>query len=145
VWAAHPNAPQAGDRLVVDQPLLCWASGLLGVEGKARALAGERASVSYVRTREHVVMAQVCRTRFLLLARVPKADVGYWYAFFHPRRVRSVRLGTLYCGFSVRPALELRTAGQQSAPLYLGFEDAGARQRLLDDLRLDVDQEAFVD
>ena len=67
------------------------------------------------------------------------------YAFFHPHRVRSVRPGTLYCGFSVRPALELRTAGEQSAPLYLGFEDAGARQRLLDDLRLDVDQEAFVD
>jgi hypothetical protein len=146
-WAAHGDAPDAGAPLAVDQPLLCWASGLLGVEGKERALAGERASLSFVRTREHIVMAQVQRTRFLLLARVPKADVGYWYAFFYPRQVQSVRLGTLYCGFSKRPGLALWVAGEkggQSARFVLGFEDAVARQRVLDDLRRDVKSEAFV-
>jgi hypothetical protein len=130
----------------VDEPLRCWASGLLGVEGKTRALAGERASISFVRTREHVVMAQVRRTRFLLLAPVSKADVGYWYAFFYPRQVQVVREGLLYCGFTVRPALELRYAGEeagQSVQLYLAFEDASARQRLLDDLGRDVGKEAF--
>jgi hypothetical protein len=121
-------------------------SGRLGVEGKARALAGERASISFVRTREHIVMAQVRRTRFLLLAPVSKADVGYWYAFFYPGHVQAVRQGTLYCGFSIRPGLELRYAGEeagQSVQLYLAFEDLGARQRMLDDLRRDVGQEAF--
>jgi hypothetical protein len=147
VWAAHPYAPEASKPLEVDQPLLCWASGLLGVEGKKRALAGERASISFVRTREHIVMAQVPRTRLLLLARVSRADVGYWYAFFHPRQVQSVRLGTLYCGFSKRPGLELWVAGEKSAQsvqLYLGFEDSDGRQRVLDDLRRDVKPEAFV-
>jgi hypothetical protein len=145
-WPAHPNTPPDEDPLCVDQPLLCWASGLLGVEAKERALAGERASISFVRTREHVVMAQVRRTRFLLLAAVSKADVGYWYAFFHPRHVQAVRLGTLYCGFTKRPGLVLTYADEETGPgirLYLGFEHAAARQRLLDDLRSDVPQEAF--
>ena len=132
--------------LDVDEPLRCWASGLLGVEGKGRALACERASISFVRTREHVLMAQVRRTRFLLLAVVSKADVGYWYAFFHPRQVQTMRVGTLYCGFSARPGLELRYAGEeagQSVQLYLAFEDLIARQRLMDNLRQDVRKEAF--
>jgi hypothetical protein len=144
---APSDAPKAPDALDVDEPLLCWTSGLLGVEGKTRALAGERASVSFVRTREHIVMAQVRRTRFLLLAPVSKIDVGYWYAFFYPRQVQSIRLGTLYCGFSLRPGLELCYTDQetkQSVQLYLGFRDRDARQRLLDNLRRDVKREAFV-
>lgn len=143
---ATGDAREENGMLEVDKPLRCWASGLLGVEGKARALAGERASISFVRTREHVVMAQVRRTRFLLLAPVSKADVGYWYAFFHPRYVRSVRPGTLYCGFTKRPGIVLAYADEETGPgvqLYLGFEDAAARQRLLDDLRRDVPPEAF--
>jgi len=144
--AARARAPGGQERLEVDEPLRCWASGRLGVEGKARALACERASISFVRTREHVVMAQVRRTRFLLLAPVPKADVGYWYAFFYPRQVQGIRQGTLYCGFSARPAVELQYAdgeGGQSVQLYLAFEDPGTRQRLLDDLRQDVSKESF--
>jgi hypothetical protein len=131
--------------LEVDQRLRCWVSGFLGVEGKGRALAGERAAISYVRTREHIVMAQVRRTRFLLLAPVPKADVGYWYAFFHPRTLQSVRPGTLYCGFSVRPglALDYRDEENRRVQLYLGFEGPDARQRVLDNLRRDVTQGAF--
>jgi hypothetical protein len=145
---AFPQGPEPLSPLQADQPLLCWASGRLGVEGKTRALAGERASFSFVRTREHIVMAQVRRTRFLLLAPVSKADAGYWYAFFHPQRVRSVRPGTLYNGFTRRPGLELWTVGEKSgerALLYLGFEDRAARRRVLDDLRRDVQPEAFGD
>ena len=149
--AAEPGAGTGPVRpglaeLRADEPLLCWASGTLGVEGKTRALAGERASFSFVRTREHVVMAQVRRTRFLLFSSVAKGDVGYWYAFFYPRHVQVVRIGVLYCGLTVRPALELHYAGEeagQSILLYLAFEDVDARQRALDDLRQDVSQEAF--
>jgi hypothetical protein len=144
--SALDSAPPDPAVLQVDEPLLCWASGRLGVEGKARALAGERASISFVRTREHVVMAQVRRTRFLLFAPVSKADVGYWYAFFHPGHVHLVRPGILYCGFTARPALELHFAGEeagQSVQLYLAFEDDGAQQRVLADLQRDVHREAF--
>jgi hypothetical protein len=140
------NQGSAGP-LGVDEPLRCWASGRMGVEGKKRPIAGERASVSWVGTREHVVMAQVRRSRFLLLAPARKEDTGYWYAFFHPRCVQAVHVGTLYCGFTVRPGLALSYTDEerdgQPTQLYLGFEDARARQRLLDDLRRDVDQEAF--
>jgi hypothetical protein len=145
-WSAAARVQDREDALQIDEPLRCWASGRLGVEGKARALAGERASISFVRTREHIVMAQVRRTRFLLLAPVSKADVGYWYAFFYPRQVQTVRLGTLYCGFSARPGLELRYASKKADPcirLYLAFEDLDARQRLLDNLRRNVDPETF--
>jgi len=146
MWAAPADLPDSEVPIKADEPLRCWASGRLSVEGKTRALAGERASISFVRTREHIVMAQVRRTRFLLLAPVSKADVGYWYAFFYTSQVQSVRQGTLYCGFSVRPGIELRYAGEeagQSMQLVLAFEDFYARQRLLDDLRQDVDQAAF--
>jgi hypothetical protein len=146
VRSPHRPMPDSEESLAVDEPLRCWASGLLGVEGKKRALAGERASISFVRTREHVVMAQIRRTRFLLLAPVSKADVGYWYTFFYPHQVQSVHCGTLHCGFSARPGLELsfaRGEAGQRVQLYLGFEDSGARQRLLDDLRRDVKVEAF--
>ena len=145
-WSADARAQDEKDLLQADEPLRCWASGRLGVEGKARTLAGERASISFVRTREHIIMAQVRRTRFLLLAQVSKADVGYWYAFFYPRQVQAVRSGTIYCGFSARPGLELRYASEDADPsiqLYLGFEDVDARQRLLDDLRRDVNSETF--
>jgi hypothetical protein len=145
-WPARSSTSGAKDLLGVDQPLRCWASGTMSVEGKQRALAGERASISFVHTREHIVMAQVRRTRFLLLAPVPRAEVGYWYTFFHPRQVQAVLQGTLYCGFSMRPGLELCYADEetgQASRLYLGFEDANARQRLLDDLRRDVANEAF--
>jgi hypothetical protein len=144
-WQRPAPVSDPTDPLEVDQRLRCWVSGFLGVEGKGRALAGERASISYVRTREHVVMAQVRRTRFLLLAPVPKADVGYWYAFFHPRAVQSVRQGTLYCGFTMRPGLVLEYQDEEGkrVQLYLGFEDQDARERLLDDLSRDVTQGAF--
>lgn len=146
IRSPHRRLPDPAEPLAVDEPLRCWASGLLGVEGKTRALAGERAAISFVRTREHVVMAQVRRTRFLLLAPVSKADVGYWYAFFWPHQVESVRCGTLYCGLTALPGLELCVAqgeAGQRVQLYLGFEDAGARQRLLDNLRRDVEGKAF--
>jgi hypothetical protein len=132
--------------LEVDQPLRCWASGRLGVDEKGRALAGERASISFLPTREHVEMAQVRRTRFLLLAPVSGAEVGYWYAFFHPRDLQEIRKGTLYNGFSARWGLRLGYPGEEGKPnvrLYLGFEDASARQRLLDDLRQDASLGVF--
>lgn len=140
------GVPGSVTSLEVDQPLRCWVSGRLGVEDKERALAGERASISFVHTREHVVMAQVRRTRFLLLAPVSGTEIGYWYAFFHPRDLKEIARGTLYNGFSARPGLRLGYPGEeggQSVQLYLGFEDAGAQQRLLDDLRLDAPAEAF--
>jgi hypothetical protein len=140
------GVPGSTVQLEVDEPLRCWASGRLGVEDKARALAGERASISFVHTREHVVMAQVRRTRFLLVAPVSGAEIGYWYAFFHPHTLEEIQRGTLYNGLAVRPALKLgypSEGGEQRVQLYLGFEDEGARQRLLDDLRMDAPAEAF--
>ena len=141
----QPGVPGSAVQLEVDEPLRCWASGRLGVEDKERSLAGEQASISFVHTREHIVMAQVRHTRFLLFAPVSMAETGYWYAFFHPRDLQEIRRGTLYNGFSVRPALKLGYPSEgsaQSVQLYLGFEDEGARQRLLDDLQLDAPPEA---
>jgi hypothetical protein len=91
-------------------------------------------------------MAQVRRTRFLLFAPVNGAEIGYWYAFFHPRDLKEITCGTLYNGFSARAGLKLcypGEKGEQDVRLYLGFENAGARERLLEDLRLDAPSEAL--
>jgi hypothetical protein len=132
----------------VDEPVRCWAYGSFAVEGKQRAIVNELAQVSFVRTREHIVMAYVRRTRFLLMAGSAKGEVGWWYAFFMPDLVREVQPGYVSCGFRTRPGLKLgyESKGElgQVKEVYLVFEDPGAMLRMVDNLRRDVAAEAFL-
>jgi hypothetical protein len=134
-------------RIEVDELVPCHASGPFAVADRQRYMVNERAQISYVRTREHIVMAHIARTRFLLFARSTSEDVGWWYVFIKPDRVQHVETGHILCGFRSRPGLEIRyLAGEKAGQLgtvYLGFDDVRDLVRVLDDLRLDVAAAAF--
>ena len=141
----EPAAHDAGQHLAplqVDEQVRCWAFGCFAVQGKTRYVINGDAQMSFVRTREHIVMAYIRRTRFLLLATALKKQVGWWYAFVRPDRLEKVQTGALAYGLKVEPALNVRYRPEQEPAhvqeLYLVFEDAEARQRVLDDLCRDL-------
>ncbi len=130
-----------------DDQVKCWACGSFAVEGKQRPIVNEVAQVSFVRTREYIVMAHVGRTRFLLLTASSRGEVGWWYVFFTPDLVREVQPGYLSCGLKTRPGLKLGYESKDEPGrvevVYLAFEDARAVQRMVDNLRRDVAASAF--
>jgi hypothetical protein len=126
----------------MDEQIRCRAFGRFAVEGRERYVANEDALFSFVSTREHIVMAYVRRSRFLLLATLPKKDVGWWYVFVTPDRLREVRPGILWYGLYARAALQVAYRSEQRSDrveeLHLVFEDAKTKQRVTDDLCLDM-------
>jgi hypothetical protein len=110
-WLFEPAALAMEDAqapIRVDEQTPGWACGAFSVNDRTRRVTGERALYSFVPSREHVAMAYVRRTRFLLLGRSLKGDVGWWYVFFRPRHVERVRTGFLSWERQKRPALAIR-------------------------------------
>jgi hypothetical protein len=144
---ALPRDPGTLPAIVVDEHVECLASGRFAVSSSQRAMVNERAWISFVRTREHVVMVHLARTRFLLLARSLEREQGWWYVFFTPQQVQRIETGRLIHGLRPRPALAVHYARADDArrtdTLYLAFPSPDNLQRVLDDLRTDVAVEAF--
>jgi hypothetical protein len=148
IFSPTPDDETAADAnpspapIQVDEQVRCRACGLFAVGGKQRYVVNEDAQFSFVRTREHIVMACIRRTRFLLLAASLRKDVGWWYVFVTPERLQHVQHGTLSCGLRTHPALEVRYRPEQEPDrveaLYLAFEDVETRRRVRDDLRRDA-------
>jgi hypothetical protein len=140
--ARLPGSHQARAPIEADEQVLGWASGPFAVGGKQKYLANEAVRLSYVRSREHILMACLQRTRFLLFARSLNSDVGWWYAFFEPQDVQRVEMGYIWCGLRARPGLVLSyrnpDEGRDEATVYLAFPDADTVQRVMADLRIDV-------
>jgi hypothetical protein len=140
--ARLPGSRQARAPIEADEHVLGRASGPFAVAGKQKYLADEAVRLSYVRSREHILMARLRRTRFLLFARSLRSDVGWWYAFFKPRDVQRVETGYIWCGLRARPGLALsyRTPDEarDEATVYLAFPDVDTVQRVMADLRVDV-------
>ncbi len=147
IFEPAPLAVSSEDALpAVDEQIRGWAYGRFGVEGRETYLADVEAYLSYVPTREHVVMANVRQTSFLLLARSPAGEVGWWYAFFVPTRVRKVETGHVCWGLHKRPALAIHYLpgdGEEEETLYLAFADESTTGRVLADLQRDVPAQAF--
>jgi hypothetical protein len=86
-------------------------------------------------------MIQVPFTRFLLLGKSRKNELGWWYTFFQPSVIHSMASGCLYFGPHPRPALRLEIAGTdnfEDESLYLSFEDEASRSLVLADLKHDT-------
>jgi len=144
---------EAGPPIQADEQVPCRAFGLFAVGGDRRTMVNEPARISYVSTREHIVMVYLRQTRFLLLTRSEGAEVGCWYAFFTPQDVQRVETGHIQCGIRTQPGLAVRYRSAEEGEdtetrnqvdtVYLAFDDTGTLQRVLDDLRLDVAPGAF--
>lgn len=120
------------------------ASGQFIVEGLAQYLIDLEADFETVETREHIVLARKHPSRFLLLARWPGYEVGWWYIFFRPEMIREMAVGHLYV--RRRPDLALRLVYEPDEEtrhaVYLAFADGAALRRVWDDLLLDATPEA---
>jgi hypothetical protein len=119
----------------VDEQVPCRASGFFAVGGNERHLVNVPAYLSYVQTQEHIVMARLERTRFLLVARSPRAQVGFWYAFFQPHDVIAVETGRVYWGLQHQASLAIRyrcvdEQAPQQRTLYLTFSNTDAMPRV---------------
>ncbi len=115
------------------------ATGFFEVGGMRRYFVETPASYTTFETREHCVMTQIPSTRFLLLGKSNRREVGWWYTFFQPGMIRSVTSGWLHFGLRPRPALQLQiSADGRDEVLYLSFDDEATRSIVLADLRHDA-------
>ena len=126
----------------VDTALRCRVSGLFAVGKGKRPMANEEAVFTYVRSREHILMARLRQTRFLLLSRSQAGESGWWYVFFRPEHVTSVQVGHVLWGLGSHPALAVRYRCEQrknqEETLYLTAKDLETLGRIWEDLRRDV-------
>jgi hypothetical protein len=132
----------------VDTVVRCRVAGLFAVGKGKRSMVNEEAVFTFVRSREHILMARLRQTRFLLLSRSQAAESGWWYVFFRPEQVTSVQVGHVLWGFRAHPALAVRyRCGQrknQEETIHLTAQDPETLGRIWDDLRRDVPVNAFM-
>jgi hypothetical protein len=115
------------------------ATGRFEVEGKEHHFSELMAYFRSFATREHVVMAIVPPSRFLLLGTRPEREVGMWYIFFRPEQVLDLTPGTLRFGHRPRPTLKaVCQAEERQETVYLSFDDHAERQRVWADLQQDA-------
>lgn len=114
------------------------ATGFFEVSGMRRYFVDIPANYTTFETGEHCIMIQVTFTRFLLLGKSRKNELGWWYIFFQPSVIRSMASGCLYFGPHPRPAVRLEIAGTndtQDESLFLSFEDEASRSLVVADLK----------
>ena len=146
--APVPEPNEQPPLLNVDEQIPVRVSGLFAVGGNERLLLNERAQYSFMPTREHVVMAYVDRTRFLLLARSRQIEAGWWYVFWKAARIRRVETGYVCAGLGRRPGIALTYQPEErpkQEAVYLTFDDHAALARVIADLRSDAPPQVFAE
>ena len=129
-----PDRPE----LAPDEKVAVRATGLFEVRDTQRYFVEVTADFATMETREHIVMARMLASRFLVGA--PKDDVGWWYVFFKPLVLREIEIGKVHFGLRARPAIKLgyKTDEGKVEPVYLSFDDPLQMQRVLEDLGRDA-------
>ncbi|MGD1994813.1 MAG: hypothetical protein PVI59_16590 [Anaerolineae bacterium] len=116
------------------------ASGWFVVEGKTQYYVDLAADFETVGTREHIVLARVRPSRFLLLGKWPVNELGWWYIFFQPAMIQKLGVGRLHFGPRPVLALEVTYVEDEEKPqtIYLAFTRATDLKRVRDDLLRDA-------
>jgi len=140
---ADPEAVLDGERpppLRKEDLVPVRATGHFGVEGMDAYLVDLEADFETVGTREHIVLARLYRSRFLLLGRWPAYQIGWWYIFFMPDMIRQIRVGHLHAGGEPGLALQIVYAPDEETTetIYFEFDDPVALRCVWDDLMLDA-------
>ncbi len=134
---AAPGTPLRPEEWVPTQ-----ASGWLTVEGKRQYYIDLEADFETVATREHIVLARVHPSRFLLVGTWPRHELGWWYAFFQPATIQGLEVGQLTIGREQRPAIRVVYAPDEKAKetILLSFDSPSALRRVWEDLTKDAPQ-----
>lgn len=118
--------------LVAEEMVPVWVSGLFTVQGKVRYFVDLEADFQTTALNEHIIMARVPRSRFLLVGQWPEGDVGWWYMFFRPESVRELAVGRLHYGLRRYDALRVVLAETPDAEqtVFMAFSDGDVRCRV---------------
>ena len=129
-----PDRPE----LAPDKKVAVRATGLFEVRDRQRYFVEATADLATMETREHIVMAKMLDSRFLVGS--PRADVGWWYIFFGPHMIREIEVGEVRFGLRARLAIKLGYKAEEGkvGPVYLSFDDPIHTQQVLEDLRRDA-------
>ena len=116
------------------------ASGWFTVEGKRQYYVDLDADYQTVPSREHIVLARVYPSRFLLLGRWLEREIGWWYIFFEPAMVRQIQVGRLHFGARPRLALQLTySAGVKTQEtIQVAFDNLATLKQVWADLIIDA-------
>jgi len=135
-----PDDPLSATGLEMAEMIPIRASGWFTVEGKRQYYADLDADYQTVPSREHIILARVYPSRFLLLGRWPEREIGWWYTFFGPATVRQVQVGHLHFGARPRPAVQL-TYGpdvKTQETIQVTFDNLAALKQVWADLIIDA-------
>ena len=134
------------ERLTAGDSIPIWATGRFTVEGKYGRFTFLPGYYRTFATGEHAVLCLVRDRRFLRIARWPSDDLGMWYAFISPDRIRHVSVGNLTFGSRPSSAVAIdydlvipasnNSNREEVRPetLYLVCEDENERRQLVADL-----------
>ena len=118
-------------------------SGWFSVEGQNQYFVDIEADFETVGTREHIVLGRVHPSRFLLLGRWLKEELGWWYVFVQPGMIRQMDIGELTAGPQPERALRIAyapdTDTERTVYLVAGQESLG---QIWHDLLKDAPPEA---
>jgi hypothetical protein len=116
------------------------ASGWCSVEGQEQYFVDLDADFETVGTREHIVLARVHPSRFLLFGRWPSFERGWWYIFFQPTMIRGMTFGRLHFGPHPQLALRVTYAPNEKTrqTVYLASGDISVLRRIWGDILLDA-------
>lgn len=120
-----------------DERVPVRASGRFQVMHKRCDFIGAPAAFSTMDSGEHVIMAHIPGSRFLLLGQWPSGEVGWWYIFLSPQTLRSTTPGQLLFGPRPQPALEIRYRSDRGEEqrVHLAFINQEQRARVWTGLR----------
>jgi len=126
------NLPLSVSAPLPDEHVRLRASGRFEVMHSRRDFVNAEAVFTTMDSGEHVIMAHIRRSRFLLLGQWPVGELGWWYIFLPPESLASVTSGQLVFGLRHRPALEVcrRSCEEVERRLYLSFDDLEQRARV---------------
>jgi hypothetical protein len=120
------------------------AGGTFTVHGQEQYYVDLDADYESVRSREHIILAQIPPSRFLGLGSWPDHELGYWYIFFQPAMLRQIRVGYLHFGSQPRLAVEVVYSPDDEVhtPVYL-VSKAELLRRIWDDLMRDAPSDLY--
>ena len=117
------------------------ASGWFTVEGKEQYLVDIEADLRATGSAERIIMGRVHPSRFLLLGRWPRGELGWWYLFLKPEAIREMQVGYLNFGLRARASLRLVYDSDKEGvrQAFTSLTDAPGIKRVWDSLRHNLD------
>lgn len=90
-----------------DEVVPVKAFGCFRIRDQVRYLAHHPIIYTTVKSREHIMIAQLEQKRFLLLGVTAEEDWGCWYQFVKPEEIDQVQTGRVYHGWRSWPGIRV--------------------------------------